>query len=124
MEEPSADQVVVPVGSSRALRKAGYRWMGEPPQSPTPVPFPCSETRRWAALFRGELRKCKTRGSCGIPGDPAPSCPAQPYLGAGAGGSAEALAVGLTPISGGCFAGLESAVMNRQPVSQGAALYL
>lgn len=75
-------------------------------------------------LFHGELRKCKTRGGCGIPGDPAPSCPAQPYLGAGAGGSAEALAAGLTPISGGCFAGLESAVMNRQPVSQGAALYL
>lgn len=38
LEEPSADQVVVPVGSSRAPRKAGYRRMGEPPQSPSPVP--------------------------------------------------------------------------------------
>lgn len=34
------------------------------------------------------------------------------------------LAVGLAPISRGCFAGLESAGLNRQPVSQGAALYL
>lgn len=45
--------------------------MGEPRQTPSPVPFPRSETRRWAPLFREELGKRKTRGSCGS----SPCCP-------------------------------------------------